>query len=80
VKYDSLKNCIDALEKVRSAYSSRLDTSVLVELDDVIVQLKRLGESGQDEVELGTLSFQALRIISQIIELVSNITELMKWP
>lgn len=80
MKYDSLKKCIDALEKVRSAYSSRLDTSVLVELDDVIVQLKRLGESGQDEVELGTLSFQALRIISQIIELVSNITELMKWP
>lgn len=78
MKQSSLKNCIVTLERVRDAYSSRLDTSVLVELDDVIAQFKRLSESGQDEVKLGKLSYQALQIISQIVSVVSNIASLMK--
>ena len=78
MKQDSLKDCVTTLERVRDAYSSRLDTGVLAELDDVIAQLKRLSESGQNEVTLGTLSYQTLQIISQIVSVVSNLTNLMK--
>lgn len=78
MQHNSIKNCIDVLEKVRNAYNSQLDTRDLVELDDVIAELKRLGNSTQSNVELGTLSLRALQIISQVVSLVSNISDLMK--
>lgn len=78
MQHNSLKNCIDVLEKVRNAYNSQLDTRDLVELDDVIAELKKLGNSTQSNVELGTLSARALQIISQVVSLVSNIADLMK--
>lgn len=78
MQHNSIKNCIDVLEKVRSAYNSQLDTRDLAELDDVISELKRLEANAQGNVELGTLSFRALQIISQIVSLVSNVSDLMK--
>lgn len=78
MQYETLKNCIATLEKVRYAYSSQLDASVLTELDDVIAELIRLSDNGRGEVKLGTLSYRALQIISQVVSLVSNLTDLLK--
>jgi hypothetical protein len=78
MKCNTLKNCIATLERVRDVYSSRLDTGVLAELDDVITQLKRLSASKRNEVKLGTLSHRTLQIISQVISVVNNLTDLMK--
>jgi hypothetical protein len=78
MQYNSLKNCIDVLEKVRDAHNSQLDTSVLAELDDVLEELKRLSDEPCGNVELGTLSLQVLQIIGHVISLVTNITDLMK--
>ena len=78
MKHETLKNCISTLEKVRSAHSSQLDARVLLELDDVIKELKKLQESNGEAVALGTLSYRTLRVISQVISLVCNIADLMK--
>jgi len=78
MQYNSLKNCIDVLEKVRNAHNSQLDTSVLAQLDDVIDELKRLSDNSLGNVELGTLSLQVLQIISHVVSLVTNVSDLMK--
>jgi len=78
MQLDSLKNCIAVLEKLRDATNSQLDTRVLLELDTVIAELKKLSESHGNYVKLGTLSTRVLDVIVQIISLVSNLTDLMK--
>jgi hypothetical protein len=78
MQYNTLMNCIDVLEKVRSAHNSQLDTSVLAELDDVLEELKRLSDEPCSNVELGTLSLQVLQIIGHVVSLITNITDLMK--
>jgi urease accessory protein UreF len=78
MKSDSLNNCIVALEKLRDATKGQLDTCVLSELDTVIAELKKLSESHENNVKLGTLSSRALEVMVQVISLVSNIADLMK--
>lgn len=78
MKSDSLNNCIAVLEKLRDATNSQLDTRVLLELDTVIAELKRLSESHGSYVKLGTLSTRVLEVMVQIISLVSNLADLMK--
>lgn len=78
MKIDTLLNCIEVLEKVRNAYNSQLDTCVLAELDDVINELKMLSDSKRIYIELGAFSSRALQVISQIVNLVGNFTDLMK--
>jgi hypothetical protein len=74
---NSLKKCIATLEKVRHATNSHLDARVLQELDTAIAELKKLGESHQDVIPLGTLSGRTLKVLGRIIVLVSNLTDLM---
>lgn len=78
MKMHSLRKCINTLERVRDAYSGQLSASVLAELDDVIFELKRLANNGKGEVKLGNLSRRALKVISLIVSLVGNLTDLMK--
>ena len=78
MKLETLKNCIATLNKLRDAHHSQLDTRVLLELDEVIAELIRFGDSKQSNIKLGTLSMRALLLINQIINVVSNITDLMK--
>lgn len=76
--HNSLKNCIATLEKLRNATDSQLDTSVLLELDAVIAELKKLSENHKSSVELGNLSLRILEVMNQAIMLVSNISDWMK--
>jgi len=78
MKIETLSDCIYVLEKVRNVYNSQLDTSVLAELNDVINELKKLQESKQSNIELGNISSKALQVISQIINIVCTITNLMR--
>jgi len=62
-----LKNSITTLQKLRDAHYSQLDTCVLLELDEVIAELKKLSDKEQSDIKLGTLSMKALLLISQIL-------------
>lgn len=78
MKSNTLKNCITTLQKLRDAHHSQLDTRVLMELDEVIAELTRFGDNKQSDIKLGTLSMKALLLISQIVNVISNINDLMK--
>lgn len=73
-----LKNSITTLQKLRDAHHSQLDTCVLLELDEVITELKKLSDDKQSVIKLGTLSMRAVLLISQILQVITNITDLMK--
>lgn len=73
-----LKNSITTLQKLRDAHHSQLDTCVLLELDEVITELKKLSDDKQSVIKLGTLSMRAVLLISQILQVITNITDMMK--
>jgi hypothetical protein len=70
----NLKRSITTLETLRDAHHSQLDASTLAELDDVIQKLKRLAESDSSETSLGELAMRSVRIIDNVLKLVTNIT------
>ncbi len=74
----SVENCIRTLEKLRDVYNSQLDASVLIELNAVIADLKQVGDHKGNEVQLGNLSLRALQAIAIVLNLVSNLKDLMK--
>ena len=78
MKHGNLKTHITTLRMLRDAHHSQLDASALAELDDVIQQLTRLAESEVPEVSLGELAMRSIRIIDNILTLVTNITKLWK--
>ena len=73
-----LKNSITTLQKLRDAHHSQLDTCVLLELDEVIAELKKLSDNKQSVIKLGTLSMKAVLLVSQILQVITNITDLIK--
>lgn len=77
MKVNSLLNCVSTLEKLRDVYYSQLDTRVREELDDVIAELKKRCDGEQDG-KLGHLGWRSLQIIDHVVNLVTNITDLMK--
>lgn len=70
----NLKTHVTTLQKLRDAHHSQLDASALAELDDVLQQLTRLAESEGPEVVLGELAMRIVRIIDNVLLLVTNIT------
>ena len=74
----SVKNCIRTLEKLRDVYNNQLDTSVLDELNAVISDLKQVADRKESEEQLGILGLRAIQAIAVVINLVSNIKDLMK--
>lgn len=74
----SLENCIRSLKRLRDVYSGQLDTSVLVELNSVIVALEAAHESQLNQVDLGQLSVRAVQVIASVVSLVSNLKDWMK--
>lgn len=78
MKYQLLKNHIARLQKLRDVYHDQLDASVLAELDDILLQLKRLEKSGERDVPLGALGLRVLLIIDTVLRLVTNLTDLMR--
>lgn len=73
-----LENSIHALEVLRDAHYSQLDTSVVAEMNTVIDDLKKIREQPGNELVVGRLAVQALQVIACVISLVSNLKDLMK--
>jgi hypothetical protein len=70
------ENCIQLLTKLRDVYQGQLDTSVIVEIDEVIAALKMEDACCPNpNVALGE---RVLGTIATILRIVSNITELMQ--
>ncbi len=79
MKASTLKNCIATLVKLRDVYESQLDARVLEELDEVIAALKgKVSDNNQCEENLSVIGFRALVLIECIINIVTNVTTLMK--
>ena len=78
MQYNSIKNCIATLQSVRDTHYSQLDASVLLELDEVIAELTKLSNIKQSDIKLGSLSNKTLQVISLVINIITNINDLMK--
>ena len=79
MEYQTLKNSIATLQKLRDVHYSQLDAGALAELDDVLRQLRNVSESSQKrEHDLGKLLDLALRVTDIVIRAVSNLTDWMK--
>ena len=79
MKFETLKNSIATLQKLRDVHYSQLDAGALAELDDVLRQLRNVSESSQKrEHDLGKLLDRALRVTDIVIRTVSNLTDWMK--
>lgn len=79
MKFETLKNSIATLQKLRDVHYSQLDAGALAELDDVLRQLRNVSESSQKrEHDLGKLLDRALRVTDIVIRAVSNLTDWMK--
>jgi hypothetical protein len=78
MQYNSIKNCIATLQSIRDTHYSQLDASVLLELDEVIAELTKLSNIKQSDIKLGSLSNKALQVISLVINIITNINDLMK--
>lgn len=74
----SLENSISALKKVRDAYSSQFDTSVLAELNLVIEDLERVRDQQISGEKWKELSMRSLQMIATILRLISDIQDWMK--
>ena len=79
MKFETLKNSIATLQKLRDAHYSQLDAGALAELDDVLRQLRDMSESSEKrEHDHGKLLDRTLRITDIVIRAVSNLTDWMK--
>ena len=79
MKYETLRNTVATLQKLRDVHYSQLDAGALAELDDVLRQLRNVSESSQKrEHDLGKLLDRALRVTDIVIRAVSNLTDWMK--
>ncbi|NMG67359.1 hypothetical protein GPA19_20665 [Azoarcus indigens] len=70
----NLKKNVTTLQRLRDVYHSQLDAGTLAELDDVLQQLTRLVECEETEASLGELAMRSVRIIDNVLILVTNIT------
>ena len=73
-----LKNCVEQLKKLRDATYSQLDASIRLEFDEVIALLERVSESEASEVNVGPHLKRALELIALVVEVATNITDLVK--
>jgi hypothetical protein len=76
VRSTLLKECIDTLLQLRDAKHGELDTSIIVELDEVIAQLQSCCEANSDEAEIGPLAQRALEVFGRVAE--SFMAEIIK--
>ena len=74
----SLENSISALKKVRDAYSSQFDTSVMAELNLVIEDLERVHNQQISGEKWKELSMRSLQMIATILRLISDVRDWMK--
>jgi hypothetical protein len=78
VTANSLQNSVCILKKLRDTHSGQLDTSILVELNEVIRDLEQLDESQKGSTDWMESSSKALQVIGAVIRIVTDISDLMK--
>ena len=71
------ENSIATLKKLRDAYQSQLDASVIAEIDAVIAALEVRCECSEAKPR-GNLGLRALNLIAEVLRLVTNISDLME--
>lgn len=69
-------NSIKVLKRLRDVYQGQLDTSVIVEIEAVIAALES-DCSGSTSSDPGDWGLQVLKIIGEVIRVVTNISDLM---
>lgn len=74
MQYQTLKNTIATLQKLRDAHYSQLDAGALAELDDVLRQLRSMLD-GSNRREMVS---RILIIADLVIRTVTNLTDWMK--
>jgi RNA polymerase-interacting CarD/CdnL/TRCF family regulator len=71
-----LENSICTLKILRDTYHSQLDNCAVSELNAVIIDLETLDDQARSEQRKEILS-RALQVMASIINLVSNLKDLM---
>ena len=74
MQYQTLKNTIATLQKLRDAHYSQLDAGALADLDDVLRQLRSMLD-GSNRREMVS---RILIIADLVIRTVTNLTDWMK--
>lgn len=70
------ENSIKVLTRLLDVYQGQLDTGVVNEVREVIAALEKSREDSGGNPR-GDLGFRVLRVMSEVIKLVTNITNLM---
>lgn len=70
------ENCIRVLNQLLDVYQGQLDAGVVSEVCEVIAALEQSRE-GSGGNSWGDLGASVLRVMSDVLRLVSNITDLM---
>lgn len=70
------ENSIKLLTKLLDVYQGQLDTGVVSEIREMIAELEQSRESSCGTPQ-GDLESGVLRVIGEVLKLVSNITNLM---
>ena len=79
MKYETLRNTVATLQKLRDVHYSQLDAGALAELEDVLRQLRIHRDSPvRSGFRFDDIVFRALRIIDVVIRLITNIDDWMK--
>lgn len=71
------ENSVATLKKLRNAYQSQLDASVIAEIDAVIAAVE-VGCDCSEAKSPSTLGLRVLNLIAEVLRLVTNISDLMK--
>lgn len=72
----TLETSIRTLKNLRDTYHSQLDIRAMAELDTVIAGLELVSRQEESERKK-EVRFRALQVISDVLRLVTNISDLM---
>jgi hypothetical protein len=79
VKYELLKECVEALTALRARMHKELDASGTAELDDVISRLEHCLETASEDVIVeAELRLRTLEILSRCINAATNLAEVVR--
>ena len=79
MKYDLLKECVDALKALRARMHEESDTCVTAELEDVITRLEHCLETTNDDVIVEVeLRIRALEVMARGLDAATNIAEIVR--
>ena len=71
------ENSVATLKRLRDAYQSQLDASVIAEIDAVIAALEVSCDCSEAKSSV-SLGLRVLNLIAEVLRLVTNISDLMK--